>query len=130
MKSRISAAALAALLLAGAVASVPPTASAQEIQFEIGRHRPPPPDYQQDDDEDAPPGYGYRRPRPDFDRPPPRYSRGGCDPRQAVALASRNGFRHARVVDVSPRQIVVDGFTRRGPDEMVFANVRGCPSLD
>lgn len=130
MKSRISAAAMAALLLAGTVASVPTRASAQEIQFEIGRHRPPPPDYQQDDDEDAPPGYGYRRPRPDFDRPPQRYGRGGCDPRQAVALASRNGLRHARVVDVSPRRIIIDGFTRRGPDEMVFANVRGCPSLD
>ena len=131
MKTRISTAILAAMLMGGTVVSLPPVAAAQDVQFEIGRHRPPPPDYQQDDEDAPQPEYGYHRPRPDYDRPSPRdYGRRGCDPRQAVAMASRNGLRHAHVVDVSPRRITVDGFTRRGPDEMVFGNVRGCPSLD
>lgn len=135
MKKSLSTAIVAAMLMAGTVASVPSRASAQEIQFDLGHHRPPPPDYQQDDDDDngppPPPRYGFHRPPPpDFDRPPPGYGRRGCDPHLAVDVASRNGLRHAHVVDISPRQITIDGFTRRGPDEMRFANVRGCPSLD
>jgi hypothetical protein len=123
------------MLVAGTLASVPSVASAQEIQFNLGHHRPPPPDYQDDDDDNGPPPpppYGYHRPPPpDFDRPLPGfYGRRGCDPRQAVDIASRNGLRRAHVVDVSPRRITVEGFTRRGPDEMVFGNVRGCPILD
>ena len=135
MKTIISTAAVAAMLLAGTVISVPSMASAQEIQFDFGHHRPPPPPYDDEDDDGPPPppGYGYHRPPPppDFDRPPPgRYGRGGCDPQQAVDIASRSGLRRAHIVDISPRRITVDGFTRRGPDEMVFGNVRGCPSLD
>jgi len=135
VKKSVSTAVIAAMLMAGGMAFLPSVASAQEIQFDIGRHRPPPSDYQQDDDDDngpPPPPFGYHRPPPPgFDRPPPgAYGRRGCDPRDAVDLASRSGLRHAHVVDVSPRRITVDGFTRRGPDEMVFGNVRGCPSLD
>lgn len=129
MKKELAIAAIGVLLMTGTVTIAPAVASAQEIQLNLGHHRPPPPDDEDDDGGPPPPGYGYRRPPPpDFDRPPPR--RGGCDPRFAVELASRNGLRHAHVVDVSPRRITVDGFTRRGPDEMVFGNVRGCPTLD
>jgi hypothetical protein len=39
------------------------------------------------------------------------------------------GFRRAHVVDVSPRRVVVEGFTRHGPDRVFFANVRGCPVI-
>jgi hypothetical protein len=133
VKKSVSAAVIAAILTAGTMASAPSVASAQEIQFNLGHHRPPPPDYQQDDDDDdngppPPPRYGmHRPPPPDFDRPPPGR---GCDPHQAVDMASRSGLRHAHVVDISPRRITIDGFTRRGPDEMVFGNVRGCPNLD
>ncbi len=86
-------------------------ASAQGMDIYVGpgRHRPPPPDY---------------------DRPmPPRFDRRGCDPRQAVDVARSYGLRRARVVDVTPRRVIVDGFGRRGPDTMMFANVRGCPLL-
>lgn len=118
---------LAAMMAASGLSTVPSTVSAQEIQLYLGgHHRPPPPDYQPSDDDDdglPSPGYGHRRP------PPPGYGR-GCDPQFAASIASRNGLRRAHVVDVSPRRIVVDGFTRRGPDEMVFANVRGCPIID
>jgi hypothetical protein len=129
VKKELAIAAIGVLLATGTVTIAPTVASAQEIQLNLGHHRPPPPD---DDDYDGappPPGYGYSRPpRPDFDRPPPH--RGGCDPRFAVDLAGRNGLRRAHVVDVSPRRITVEGFTRSGPDEMVFGNVRGCPVLD
>jgi hypothetical protein len=118
------------MLMAGAVTVAPSVTSAQEFQFNLGHHRQPQLDDQEDDDggPPPPPRYGYHRPPAgDFDRRP---GRGGCDPRQAVDMAGRSGLRHAHVVDVSPRRITVDGFSRRGPDEMVFANVRGCPSLD
>ena len=86
-------------------------ASAQGVDIYVGpgRHRPPPPDY---------------------DNPPPRFDRRrGCDPREAVDVARSYGLRRARVVDVTPRRVIVDGFGRRGPDTMMFANVRGCPLL-
>jgi len=73
-----------------------------------------------------------RRPPPDYRRPPPGYddrrSR-GCDPRLAEDIARDYGFRRTRVVDVSPRRVVVQGWTRRGPDEISFGNIRGCPVL-
>lgn len=137
MKKAISKALLATLLATSAFAALPSAVSAQEIQFYLGgHHRPPPPDYPPPDDDDdgnPPPPYGYHRPPPPppygYRRPAPGYDRGGCDPQFAASIASRNGLRHAHVVDVSPRRIIVDGFTRRGPDEMVFANVRGCPII-
>jgi hypothetical protein len=61
--------------------------------------------------------------RPDR-RPPP-----GCSPRRAEDKASRMGLRRTRVVDVSRRTVTVVGFGRRGPDRVVFANVRGCPVI-
>ena len=87
-------------------------AAAQGVDIYIGpgHHRPPPPDY-------------YRPP------PPPRFDRRGCDPREAVDVARSYGLHRARVVDVTPRRVIVDGFGRRGPDTMMFANVRGCPML-
>lgn len=85
-------------------------AAAQGVDIYIGPgHRPPPPDY-------------YRP-------PPPRFDRRGCDPREAVDVARSYGLHRARVVDVTPRRVIVDGFGRRGPDTMMFANVRGCPML-
>ena len=35
----------------------------------------------------------------------------------------------AAIFDVTPRRVIVDGFGRRGPDTMMFANVRGCPLI-
>lgn len=109
-------AAFAALLAAGTVAGTVVPASAQYY------------------DDGGPPPPGFRRPPPDFDRrppPPPGYGRPPrvCDPRQAENIARDFGFRRARVVDITPRRVTVQGWSRRGPDEISFANVRGCPVL-
>ena len=53
----------------------------------------------------------------------------GCAPWLAEAKADRMGLRRTRVVDVSRRTVTVVGFGRRGPDRVVFANVRGCPLI-
>ncbi|KQV16370.1 hypothetical protein ASC97_11410 [Rhizobium sp. Root1203] len=58
-----------------------------------------------------------------------RYGRGGCDPDEALDAARDAGFRRAHIVRASARNIVVEGFTRGGPDRIVFANVRGCPEI-
>jgi hypothetical protein len=104
--------AIAVAALSGAVTS----ASAQGVDIYVGPgyHRPPPPDYYRPPP--PPPGYGYGRPR-------------GCDPRQAEDIARDYGLRRARVADITPRRVIVNGFGRRGPDTMVFANVRGCPLM-
>ncbi|MDX3926838.1 MAG: hypothetical protein QHC90_13670 [Shinella sp.] len=65
-----------------------------------------------------------------FHEPHHRWDRRGrCNLRLAEAKARDRGLRRARVVDVSPRRVVVDG--RRFGDRvrMVFANVRGCPTI-
>ncbi len=54
------------------------------------------------------------------DRPRPRPR--GCDPRLAEDIARDYGFRRARVVDVTPRRVIVEGWTRRGADEISFGN--------
>jgi hypothetical protein len=55
--------------------------------------------------------------------------RGGCDPEDAIDIARSQGLRRAQIAKVSPRSIVVQGFTRRGPERMTFANRRGCPEI-
>ncbi|WP_025659307.1 hypothetical protein [Rhizobium sp. IBUN] len=114
MMQFLAKAGLATLLVVGTVAGVTAPASAQ-VDVYIGSGRPPPP-----------PGY-YRPPPPDYNRPPPRGR--GCDPRLAEDIARDYGFRRARVVDVTPRRVMVEGWTRRGADEISFANARGCPVL-
>ncbi|MBX5174725.1 hypothetical protein CO660_28975 [Rhizobium sp. L9] len=60
-----------------------------------------------------------------YDRPGPRR----CDPDDALDIARSEGLRRAQIVRMSPRSIVVQGMTRRGPERMVFANRRGCPEI-
>ncbi|MBB3452281.1 hypothetical protein FHT86_000537 [Rhizobium sp. BK313] len=110
MKQLLAKLGIAAAITVTALTGTAGYASAQGVDIYIGpgRHRPPPPDY---------------------DNPPPRYDRRGCDPREAMDVARSYGLRRARVVDVTPRRVIVDGFGRRGPDTMMFANVRGCPLL-
>ncbi len=113
MKQFLAKAALAAAIAVTALSGTVTNAGAQGVDIYVGpgRHRPPPPDYD--------------RPPP----PPPGFGRRGCDPRQAEDIARDYGLRRARVVDVTPRRVIVNGFGRRGPDSMVFANVRGCPLM-
>ena len=118
MMQFLAKAGLAALLSAAALAgTVAPTAAQVNIIIgEPDRRPPPPPGYGRPPL--PPPGYGYGRP-----------PRGGCDPRMAENIAQDYGLRRTRIVDVSPRRVVVQGWSRRGPDQMVFGNVRGCPMM-
>lgn len=108
--------ALAALVAFGGAITTASTASAggPDVRFGIyvNDHR----------------GGDYRR--GGYDRPP-HYAppHRGCSPRLAEGIARDMGLRRARVVDVTPRRVVVSGFDRRGPDRIVFANQRGCPVI-
>lgn len=54
----------------------------------------------------------------------------GCSPREARAAAAQEGLRRAEVVRVTDRSVTVRGFTRRGgPEQIRFANRRGCPII-
>ncbi len=53
----------------------------------------------------------------------------GCSEREARAAAREAGLRDPEVVRVTPGRVVVEGFTRRGPDRITFANERGCPEI-
>jgi hypothetical protein len=70
----------------------------------------------------------YRHPGPDRHWRPDR-RRDRCAPWMAEAKADRMGLHRTRVVNVTPRTVTVVGFGRRGPDRVVFANVRGCPVI-
>ena len=114
MRKILTKAAITAAMIAAALSGVATSAAAQNLDIYVGpgHHRPPPPDY-------------YGRPP----QPPPGFRGRGCDPRQAEGIARDYGLRRARVVDVTPRRVVVNGFGRRGPDTIMFANVRGCPMM-
>jgi len=53
--------------------------------------------------------------------------RGECSPRDAMAAARDEGFRHPRIARVTDRRVVVEGMTEDGPDRISFANRPGCP---
>ncbi len=110
MISTFAKAGLAALIALGGISATASTAAAgPDVQYGI---------YVQDGYRHG--GHGWGRPGRDRDR---------CAPWLAEEKASRMGIRRARVVDVSPRRVVVAGFDRYGRDRVVFANVRGCPVI-
>lgn len=53
----------------------------------------------------------------------------GCSEREARAAARDAGLRDPEIVRVTPGRVVVQGFTRRGPSRITFANERGCPEI-
>lgn len=53
----------------------------------------------------------------------------GCSPGEARAAALDEGLRRPEVVRVTERTVTVEGFTRRGPELIRFANRRGCPII-
>lgn len=109
MLKMISNAGLALALTLGSVALPVTFAQAQDVQFRIG------PDGVRVYDRDR-----YRD-RDDFRR--------GCSPREAIYAARDAGFRRAEVVRVTDRSVTVRGWTRGGPDRIIFANRRGCPEI-
>ncbi|NTJ42889.1 hypothetical protein G6L28_09820 [Agrobacterium larrymoorei] len=102
---------LAALMALGGISATASTASAQDVRYGI---------YVQD---------GYRHGGHGWGRPDRGRDRDRCSTWRAEEKASRMGLRRARVIDVSPRRVVVAGFDRHGRDRIVFANVRGCPVI-
>jgi hypothetical protein len=114
MLKLISNAGLVLALTLGSVALPVSFAQAQDVQFRIG------PDgvriYDRDRDRDR---YGDRD----------RDFRRGCSPREAVMAARDAGLRRAEVVRVTDRSVTVRGWTRGGPDRIIFANRRGCPEI-
>lgn len=98
--------ALAGLPLAAPFAA---TASAQGVEFRIG-----------------PDGVRPIIRERDVDR---RDRNRGCNPSEARAAAAEEGLRRAEVVRVTDRSVTVRGFTLRGPEQIRFANRRGCPII-
>ena len=99
--------------------------SAATAQYYGGDDDNGPPRWQRDQgrDWDRPPQRGWDRDR-DRDR-----DRGGCDRGELMRAARAEGFRRIDSVQSDGRRIVVRGWNDGGPDRMVFANRRGCPSL-
>lgn len=100
------------LSLATAVASVAATvpAHAQDVELRIG-----------------PDGIRPIIREPDYRdrRGPPR----GCSEREARAAARDAGLRDPEVIRATRARVVVEGFSRRGPARITFANERGCPEI-
>ncbi|MBB2687326.1 UNVERIFIED_ORG: hypothetical protein GGD47_004957 [Rhizobium etli] len=94
----------------------PTIAAAQDLELRLGPGGVGVYDRDRDRDRDRYDRYDRRRPR-------------GCDPDDALDIARSEGLRRAQIVRMSPRSIVVQGMTRRGPERMVFANRRGCPEI-
>ncbi|MBX4865075.1 hypothetical protein G9X64_03765 [Rhizobium sophorae] len=92
----------------------PTIAAAQDLELRLGPGGVGV--YDRNRDRDPYDGYDRRRPR-------------GCDPDDALDIARSEGLRRAQIVRMSPRSIVVQGMTRRGPERMTFANRRGCPEF-
>ncbi|MCJ8521684.1 hypothetical protein ABID21_004869 [Pseudorhizobium tarimense] len=113
MLKLIAKAGLAVALASATVGATASVASAQDLELRIG-----------------PDGV-----RPVIrDREAERYRerdrrRDECSPREALSIARSEGFRRAEVTRVTRRSVTVEGMTRRGPDRIVFANVRGCPEI-
>jgi hypothetical protein len=101
---------LTAALTLGAVGAGTSIATAQDLELRIG------PD-------------GVRPVIRDQDRDRDRRGRDECSPREALSIARDEGLRRAEVTRITRRSVTVEGMTRRGPDRIVFANVRGCPEI-
>ena len=114
---------LAVVLGLGVLTATMPAASAANIELSIEQVGYRNGFYQVDNR-----GWGRDR----WDRRPGEWGRRGggrCDLGFAVAKARDFGLRRARVTDVTPRKVVVDGFRRDGYGRIVFANDRHCPVL-
>lgn len=64
-----------------------------------------------------------------YHRRGPHRDRGRCAPWLAAQKAQDAGLRRARIVEVSPRRIVVAGLRYSHIARISFANVRGCPRI-
>lgn len=103
-----------ALALFTAVTGMAPTAGAQSIELYLNDGRRPPPRYYDAQDR--------------YDRRPPRR---GCSPGRALEVADYFGMRRARIIDMTPRRVVVGGIGRRGErTRLVLANNRECSRLN
>lgn len=100
MISLFAKASIAALITLGAVSATVATASANDFSAGVHQVR-----------------YDHHR------------GRAVCSPIAAVQKARAMGLRRAHIGNITPRRVVVDGLSRRGPDRIVFANAPGCPLI-
>lgn len=118
-----------AVAIAAALTSIPiqTPAFAQGIELQIGPDgaRIRESDRDRDRDRDRRDRDGYR----DRDRDRGPRAMRGCSSSEARAIARDEGLRNARVVETTPRRVVVSGRTRGGFDRIVFANRPGCPII-
>lgn len=126
MKNRFFNAAAAAVIGLTGLFGAATTASADTIEFGIGPRGGI--DVQVRDHDRR--RYGDER---DWGRGRDRHwdrdRRGRCAPWMAVDKARDRGLRRAYVADVSPRRVVVEGRRHGYRQTIVFANVRGCPTI-
>jgi hypothetical protein len=52
-----------------------------------------------------------------------------CSPVLAVQKARGAGMRDARIANITPRRVVVEGRMRGMADRIAYANVPGCPLI-
>ncbi|MGE6786552.1 hypothetical protein ACQKGL_28965 [Ensifer adhaerens] len=125
MKNRFFNAAAAAVIGLTGLLGAASTASADSIEFGFGPRGGVDVQYR-----DYNGGYGDER---DWGRGRDRHwdrdRRGRCAPWMAVDKARDRGFRRAYVADVSSRRVVVEGRRDGYRQTIVFANVRGCPTI-
>lgn len=130
MKTILARIGLAAMIVTGGLAGLAPAAHADDfgIEFRFGdggrdRHW----DYNE-----------WRRDRglrhaPDQDlRFDPDRERGrqlGCFPGNAIKKARWQGIRRPQIDYITPRKLVVSGWSSYGRERIIFANVRGCPVI-
>ena len=110
MLKSFTAASLALALVAGTAGFAAP-AFAQDVELRIGPDGVRPVIRDGRDNRDA------------------RGMRDRCGQREARAAARDAGLRDPDIVRVTDRRIVVEGMTRRGPERITFANMRGCPEI-
>lgn len=113
MKKVLCAVGLSLATVVGGLATTVP-AHAQDVELRIGPDGIRPiirePGYR-DRDRRGPPGWR------------------GCSEREARAAARDAGLRDPEVIRATRARVVVEGFSRRGPARITFANERGCPEI-
>jgi len=125
---------LGGAIIAAALTSIPiqTPAFAQGIELRIGPEGPRIRETDRDRDRDWDRDRDRYRDRDgyrDRDRDRGPGAMRGCSTDRARAIARQEGLRNTRVVETTPRRVVVSGQTREGRERIVFANRPGCPII-
>lgn len=126
MKTILARIGLAAMIVTGSLAGLAPAANADGfgLEFRFG-------DGSGNGDRFWDHGNWRRDPDRDWRRDPDRdwRPRPGCFPGHAIQKARWEGIRRPQIDYVTPRKVVVSGWSSYGRQRITFANVRGCPVI-